>query len=104
MPEAGEEPEAFFVRNTYAQLDVTGVKGDGYEEGIERTRAKLGHDRRSVQLAVRNDARGDIRGELSDEEIQVLKSVDRYVLLFLFGPVIVLLLGMALIPFLDMGS
>ncbi|KAL5533665.1 hypothetical protein ACEPAG_125 [Sanghuangporus baumii] len=73
-----EEPEAFFVRNTYAQLDVTGVKGDGYEEGVERTRAKLGHDRRSVQLALRNDARGDITGELSDEELRLLGSVDRY--------------------------
>ncbi|KAL5494688.1 hypothetical protein ACEPAI_149 [Sanghuangporus weigelae] len=75
---ASEEPEAFFVRNTYAQLDVTGVKGDGYEEGVERTRAKLGHDRRSVQIALRNDARGDITGELSDEELRLLENVDRY--------------------------
>ncbi|KAL5519521.1 hypothetical protein ACEPAH_1204 [Sanghuangporus vaninii] len=75
---ANEEPEAFFVRNTYAQLDVTGVKGDGYEEGVERTRAKLGHDRRSVQIALRNDARGDITGELSEEELRLLESVDRY--------------------------
>ena len=75
-----EEPESYFVRNTYAQLDVTGVKGDGYEDGIERTRAKLGHDRRSVQLAAMNDARDKAVGEIAEKELKLLSNVDRYVL------------------------
>lgn len=39
VPSLGEDLDAFHVRNTYAQLEVSGVKGDGYEEGVERTRA-----------------------------------------------------------------
>jgi len=39
VPSVGEEPDSFHVRSTYAQLEVSGVKGDGYEEGVERTRA-----------------------------------------------------------------
>lgn len=78
-PKDGEEPESFFVRNTYAKLDVTGVKGDGYEEGIERTRAKLGHDRRSVQLAAMNDAKEAATGEVPTKELELLTKVDRYV-------------------------
>ncbi|KAG2022653.1 hypothetical protein CC2G_000387 [Coprinopsis cinerea AmutBmut pab1-1] len=39
VPSAGEEPDAFHVRSTYAQLEVYGVKGDGFDEGVERTRA-----------------------------------------------------------------
>lgn len=74
-----EEPESYFVRNTYAQLDVTGVKGDGYEDGIERTRAKLGHDRRSVQLAAMTDARDKTVGEIAEKELKLLGDVDRYV-------------------------
>lgn len=76
----GEESEAYFVRNTYALLDVTGVRGDGYEEGIERTRAKLGHDRRSVQLAVKGDAKEDSFGEIPQKELDILQNVDRCVL------------------------
>lgn len=76
-----EEPEAFFVRSTYAQLEVTGVKGDGYEEGVERTRAKLGHNRESVQLAAaRSEARGlgDEASDITQKELEILKSLDRY--------------------------
>lgn len=39
VPSAGEEPDAFHVRSTYAQLEMFGVKGDGWVEGVERTRA-----------------------------------------------------------------
>ncbi|KAH8110681.1 RabGAP/TBC [Phellopilus nigrolimitatus] len=77
-PTEGEEPESYFVRNTYAQLDTTGVKGDGYEEGIERTRAKLGHDRQSVQLAAINDAKEEARGDVPTKELELLGSLDRY--------------------------
>ena len=77
-----EEPEAFFVRSTYAQLNVTGVRGDGYEEGVERTRAKLGHNRESVQLAAaQSEARiaGEEGVDITAKELEILKSLDRYV-------------------------
>ena len=63
------------MRNVYARLDVTGVRGDGYEEGIERTRAKLGHDhdRLSVQLAALNG------GKEETKEFEMLRTLDRWV-------------------------
>lgn len=74
-PSEGEDPESYFVRNVYARLDVTGVRGDGYEEGIERTRAKLGHDhdRLSVQLAALNG------GKEETKEFEMLRTLDRWV-------------------------
>ena len=63
------------MRNVYARLDVTGVRGDGYEEGIERTRAKLGHDRLSVQLAAANGG----SGKEETKEIEMLRKLDRCV-------------------------
>ena len=66
------------MRNTYAQLEASGVKGDGYEEGIERTRAKIGKSRQSQLQA--DAALGDgmeKKRDLNVEEIQVLQSVDR---------------------------
>jgi hypothetical protein len=47
VPSEGEDLDGFHVRNTYAQLEASGVKGDGYEEGIERTRARVGRGRLS---------------------------------------------------------
>jgi len=76
VPSDGEDLDAFHVRNTYAQLEASGVKGDGYEEGIERTRARM--RRRSELLA---DAelvdRSDNKRDLDLKEIQVLQSTDR---------------------------
>lgn len=72
----GEDPDSFHIRSTYAQLDAEGVLGDGYEEGVELTRAKQGgttyltsqpHDRRR-------------ENELNPKEIAVLASVDRFVI------------------------
>lgn len=42
------EEDSFHVRSTYARLDVVGVTGDGYEEGIERTRERSKLNRKSV--------------------------------------------------------
>lgn len=81
VPSEGEDIDAFHVRNTYAQLEASGVKGDGYEEGIERTRARIGSSRRS-QLqadAALGDGKEKFR-DLDEKEIQVLQSVDRCVL------------------------
>lgn len=64
--------DAFRVRNTYAQLEISGVRGDGYEDGIERTRARL-HMPEACQDAYGNQKKGD----LDPRELQTLSSVDR---------------------------
>lgn len=77
-PSAGEDPDSFHIRSTYAQLDVLGVKGDGIEEGVERTRARIGGSRESELKAA--NAIGDEyekRRELNPQEIQILASLDR---------------------------
>lgn len=80
VPSEGEDVDAFHVRNTYAQLEAVGVKGDGYEEGVERTRARIGNSRSSQLQAEAALADGlEKKRELDDKEIQVLQSVDRYV-------------------------
>ncbi|KAJ7610869.1 rab-GTPase-TBC domain-containing protein [Roridomyces roridus] len=71
--------DGFHVRNTYAQLEMSGVKGDGYEEGVERTRARIGTSRASQLLA--ENAVGDGTEKsvpLDPKEMQTLKAVDRY--------------------------
>lgn len=90
VPSEGEDMDGFHVRNTYAQLEVSGVKGDGYEEGVERTRARVGTSRASQLQA--EAALGDgheKKRDLDSKEIQVLQSVDRYVHwlqnLYIFG-------------------
>jgi USP6 N-terminal-like protein len=78
VPSEGEEPDAFHVRCTYAQLDVYGVKGDGYEEGIERTRAKLGDSPESQMTADSALCDGTEKvQELSPKELETLASLDR---------------------------
>ncbi|RDB29361.1 hypothetical protein Hypma_016119 [Hypsizygus marmoreus] len=79
VPSEGEDMDAFHVRSTYAQLEMSGVKGDGYEDGVERTRARIGASR-SSQLnaeAALGDGTEKTR-ELDPKEIQTLASVDRY--------------------------
>lgn len=77
-PSAGEDPDSFHVRSTYAQLDIFGVKGDGIDEGVERTRARVGGSRESELQAM--NAIGDEaekRRDLSPQEVQMLASLDR---------------------------
>ncbi|TFK42048.1 rab-GTPase-TBC domain-containing protein [Crucibulum laeve] len=79
VPSEGEDVDAFHIRSTYAQLEASGVKGDGYEEGIERTRARVGASRASQLQA--DAALGDgneKQRELSPKELELLSSVDRY--------------------------
>ncbi|KAG5643501.1 hypothetical protein DXG03_000742 [Asterophora parasitica] len=79
VPSEGEDMDAFHVRNTYAQLEVSGVKGDGYEEGVERTRARVGASRASQLHAEAAIGDGSEKSrELDPKEIQTLSSVDRY--------------------------
>lgn len=78
VPSEGEDNDSFHVRNTYAQLEVSGVKGDGYEEGIERTRARIGTSRQSQMDA--EEAVGNGKEKMRDlhpKEIQFLANVDR---------------------------
>jgi USP6 N-terminal-like protein len=54
------------------------VKGDGYEEGVERTRAKMGPSRNS-QLNAENALadKSEKMGELNPKEIETLSNLDR---------------------------
>lgn len=80
VPSEGEDMDAFHVRNTYAQLETTGVKGDGYEEGVERTRARLGASRSSQLDAEAAIGDGTEKSrELHPKEIETLRTVDRWV-------------------------
>jgi hypothetical protein len=77
-PSDGEDLDGFHVRSTYAQLEASGVKGDGYEEGVERTRARIGKNTLSQLQADSSLHDGsDKKRDLHLEEIQVLQSIDR---------------------------
>jgi hypothetical protein len=79
VPSEGEENDSFHVRHTYAVLDTCGVKGDGYEEGVERTRAKIGPSRQSQLNAADAIANGEEKTrDLSAKELSMLASLDRY--------------------------
>ena len=78
MRSEGEDADAFHVRSTYAQLDQSGVRGDGYEEGVERTRARVGGNRQSelrAEQALADD--NEKTRELTPQELQLLSSLDR---------------------------
>lgn len=78
VPSEGEDVDAFHVRNTYAELEMTGVKGDGYVEGIERTRARVGGNRKSELRAEEAvDDGSEKTRDLSPEELRTLASLDR---------------------------
>jgi hypothetical protein len=67
VPSVGEDLDAFHVRNTYAQLEVSGVKGDGYEEGVERTRAARTRVASSVNNSPNTSGGGaDTSGSVED--------------------------------------
>ena len=77
-PHEGEDEDAFHVRRTYAELEVVGVRGDGYAEGVERTRARVGSNRESETRAL--EALGDMtekKRDLTPREIEILASLDR---------------------------
>ncbi|KAG2136483.1 rab-GTPase-TBC domain-containing protein [Suillus bovinus] len=79
VPSEGEDLDAFHVRSTYAHLDVVGVRGDGYEEGVERTRARI---RASKGSELRAEAAlagpSEKSRDLEAQELNVLSSLDRY--------------------------
>lgn len=74
----GEDADAYHVRSTYAQLDMIGVKGDGVEDGVERTRARVGGSRASELRAAEALAdENEKTRDLTPKEIQLLSSLDR---------------------------
>jgi USP6 N-terminal-like protein len=79
-PSEGEPEESFHVRSTYAQLDMSGVKGDGIEEGVERTRARIGRNRASeIRAEAAIDDGSEKKRDLTQQEVELLASLDRYV-------------------------
>lgn len=78
VPSEGEDLDSFHVRSTYAQLDATGVKGDGYEDGVERTRARQRASRATELRGVAALASPTEKSrDLLVEEVNVLASLDR---------------------------
>ncbi|KZT58294.1 RabGAP/TBC [Calocera cornea HHB12733] len=67
-----EDDDCYHVRATYARLDHEGVAGDGYEEGIERTRTRV------VSSYSVNDGSERLANDLSEKEVEILRSLDRY--------------------------
>ncbi|KLT38608.1 RabGAP/TBC [Cutaneotrichosporon oleaginosum] len=67
----GEDTDAYHVRSTYARLDIEGVFGDGWDEGVERTRGGIGSGSRMTTT-------WPDTGIMSDQELKFLKSLDRY--------------------------
>ncbi|KAG6872769.1 hypothetical protein C0995_006808 [Termitomyces sp. Mi166 len=79
VPSEGEDMDAFHVRSTYAQLEASGVKGDGFEDGVERTRARVGPSRSSQLNAFAALDDGTEKSKtLGPRELETLASVDRY--------------------------
>ena len=78
-PAPGEDPDGYFVRATYAALDVSGVRGDGYEEGEELTRARLGSGRGNLPSPAPDTAKRMTMGgkELTEKEVELLRQLDR---------------------------
>ncbi|CDO73439.1 hypothetical protein BN946_scf185013.g74 [Trametes cinnabarina] len=75
----GEDADAFHVRSTYAQLETCGVKGDGVDEGVERTRARVGGSRASEIRAQQALGDGSEKTrDLTPQEVELLQNLDRY--------------------------
>lgn len=78
VPSEGEDLDSFHVRSTYAQLDTTGVKGDGYEDGVERTRARQRISRATeLHAEAALTSLSEKSRDLLAEEVNVLTSLDR---------------------------
>lgn len=72
--DGGEDVDSFYVRSTYARLEQSGVPGDGYEEGVERTRARA-----PAKAQKRATVFNEKLGEISPQELEMLSSLDRWV-------------------------
>lgn len=78
VPSEGEDLDSFHIRSTYAHFDTIGVRGDGFEEGVERTRARSNVSNTSdppTEVALSNSS--EKSRDLPPEERHVLSSLDR---------------------------
>lgn len=76
---ADEDADANHVRATYAHLEaIGGVPGDGFEEGIERTRARLPSTASRALPTGEEAPRVGGAAEFNAKEEKVLQSLDRY--------------------------
>ncbi|EIN14375.1 RabGAP/TBC [Punctularia strigosozonata HHB-11173 SS5] len=58
---------------------MSGVKGDGLDEGIERTRARIGRNRASeLRAEAAIDDGSEKKRDLTEQELALLSSLDRY--------------------------
>ena len=78
-PGPNEDPDSYFVRATYAAFDVSGVRGDGYEEGEELTRARMGNGRNNLPSPQPDTAKRLTMGpkELNEREVEIIGQLDR---------------------------
>ncbi|CAE6422700.1 unnamed protein product [Rhizoctonia solani] len=74
---SNEDADAFRVRATYAKLEAEGVPGDGWLEGVERTRTRVVS---AASAAVLEATKGTgVKGsDVTAEEEARLRSTDRY--------------------------
>lgn len=80
------DPTAILIRRLYSRLDSTGVQGDGYEEGRERSRDGIINREEADGVSTVKMRKGKERellniggemGESTGRQEQVLKRVDR---------------------------
>lgn len=69
QPAPGEDADSFHVRSTYAQLEVQGVPGDGFQDGMELTRTRSNAVRTKIDPSFRTSP---------EDELRFLSMVDRY--------------------------
>ncbi|GAB1525651.1 Rab-GTPase-TBC domain protein [Rhizoctonia solani] len=74
---SNEDADAFRIRATYAKLEAEGVPGDGWMEGVERTRTRVVSAASAAVLEATKGAGGKGADVGADEEAR-LRSTDRY--------------------------
>ncbi|KAG9077411.1 hypothetical protein FRC06_008923 [Ceratobasidium sp. 370] len=72
-----EDADGYRVRATYARLEVEGVPGDGWMEGVERTRTRI-VSAASAAVLEANKGVGGKGADVSEDEERQLRSTDRY--------------------------
>lgn len=73
-----EEPDSFHVRVTYARLEAQGVEGDGFDEGVERTRTKPANaSSTSIRPAEAPLDPVDKGVDLTGRQVELLQDLDR---------------------------
>lgn len=71
------DPTAALIQKLYARLDAQGVSGDGWDEGLERSRDGI-INREELAQGVRTlDRKNSVLDRQTDKEDYVLKRVDR---------------------------